>query len=149
MKIRLIPAIALATLMASHFARACDYQATPLECINVLDPALVKELVWGPGPTHCGEEMSSFWFNRVSGWGFDVPAGGGTFDAAGNLYTLDNWSGPREVFRYKRDGTRELIAVGALDGPVGLSVDATAGRIYLSVLHGGCDGSIIALLSHA
>lgn len=145
MKIRVIPAIALATLMASHFARACDYQATPLECINVLDPALVKELVWGPGPTHCGEEMSSFWFNRVSGWGFDVPAGGGTFDAAGNLYTLDNWSGPREVFRYKRDGTRELIAVGALDGPVGLSVDATAGRIYLSVLHGGCDGSIIAL----
>jgi hypothetical protein len=76
MKIRVIPAIALATLMASHFARACDYQATPLECINVLDPALVKELVWGPGPTHCGEEMSSFWFNRVSGWGFDVPAGG-------------------------------------------------------------------------
>jgi len=50
MKIRVIPAIALATLMASHFARACDYQATPLECINVLDPALVKELVWGPGP---------------------------------------------------------------------------------------------------
>jgi hypothetical protein len=89
--------------------------------------------------------MSSFWFNRPTGGGSDVAAGGASFDAAGNLYTLDNWSGPREVFRYKRDGTRELIAVGVLDGPVGLSVDATAGRIYLSILHGGCDGSIIAL----
>src|SRR5262245_24899160 len=144
MRTSVISVLVLLVPTMCHSALACDYQSSPVECIDVLDPTLTKELVWGPGLTNCGEEMSSFWFNRVSGWSFDVPAGGSSFDAAGNLYTLDNWTGPREVFRYKRNGSRELIAVGIQDGPVGLSVDATSGRIYLTVLHAGCTGSIIA-----
>lgn len=122
----------------------CNFDTNPLDCIQLYDPALGKQIVWGPAQTHCGEEQSLF--ISVRGSGSEGPAAGTGFDAAGNFYALDNYFGTRQVYRFRPNGTRELIAEGVSDGPYGMNVDTTNGRIYLSTTSGGCTpGTIIAI----
>jgi len=128
-----------AILLSLRASATCDPDSNPVDCIEVLDPSLGKEVAWGPGSR--GPDDSLFW----AGGGGGV-AGGFGFDAAGNFYSLSNRYGNRDIYRYTRSGGKELIArgVGANDAvgvPLGLSVDATNGRIYLSIV-GNISGTV-------
>lgn len=136
---------AVAAMCLPSFGQGCDLNTEPLGCIDVLDSALDKELIWGPAEFVTGGN----WMVCMVGPG--QSAGG--FDAAGNFYTLngqaDVENSPREILRIAPNGDQEVIAVSLTNGrgnPNSLSVDSVNGRIYLCQGAGGGGlGSMVAL----
>jgi hypothetical protein len=132
-------------------ARAiCNFETNPLDCIEVLDPHLGKQLVRGPNQNCAGDELGMFWWTPNFAGGTGNPAGGSMFDAAGDFYRIVGSYGNRDVVRVHPSGGQELVARGSCPQdnrgcPLGLSIDVTNGKVFLSVGSTCAEGSIIAI----